>query len=238
MKNFVWVAMVLTTGLLSACAGEEHLLTATVYDSPKQVVRLQAIANASQGQGYSHPAFLSEEKVARILEGLRVEKNTSLVPLAFQRGKGKTQSIPAFSEGEVRFLAPLLAKGLAMATPEELVTFFETADISSTQRVITSGGVLVRGDEFYIVLGNHLVKKNIWIDAEYYESPFRLRPLRPIEHGTEPGRLLFEPSQYMIETKTDAIGLRELTTGLHLHVAVRYRELPLESLSGTPTPTR
>lgn len=224
--SVVRFAAVLFALWLASCAGKEHLLTVKVYESQNQVVRLQAIPEAAEVGGYSHPAFLADEQIASILRGLRVEKNTSPVPLVLQRGVGHRQTAPAFSDAEVRFFAPLLGKGLAMATPEELVTFFETAEISSTQRVVTSGAVLVRGEVFHILISNHLVKKDIWIDAELYESPYRLRPLWPIDQGTEPGRLLFEPHAHMVETTTGELALRELTAGLHLHVGVRFRELP------------
>ncbi len=237
MNSVLRVMSVLLTLSLPSCAGQEHLLTVKVYDGPNQVVRLQAIPEATKGGGYSHPAFLSEEQIVRVLEGLRVEKNTSLVPLVLQRGSGHGQTGRAFSDAEIRFFAPLFAKGLAQATPEELVTFYETAEISSTQRVITSGAVLVRGKVFHVLISNHLVKKDIWIDAEYYEAPHRLRPLWPIEQGTEPGRLRFEPSAYMVESTTDELGLGELTTGLHLHVGVRFRDLPQASGSQPRTPS-
>lgn len=237
MNSVVRVTSVLLTLSLASCAGQEHLLTVKVYESQNQVVRLQAIPEATTSGGYTHPALLSEEQIARILQGLRVEKNTSPVPLVLQGGSGYSQTVRAFSDAEVRFFAPLLAKGLAQATPEELVTFFETAEISPTQRVVTSGAVLVRGEVFHILISNHLVKKDIWIDAELYEAPYRLRPLWPIEQGTEPGRLLFEPSAYMVESTTDELGLRELTTGLHLRVGVRFRNLPRASHSQPRTPS-
>ncbi len=201
-----------------------HLLTAKVYESPNQVVRLQAIPDANKGRGYTHPADLSQERVAKVLEGLRVDKNMSPIPLAFQRGVDKTATVPAFTEAEVKFFAPLLTKGLAKATPREVVTFYETADINSIQRVITSGCVFIVGDAFHVMISNHLVKDNIFKDVEYYQAPYRLRPIRPIEHYTEPGRLLFEPDRYMIEP--DEMGFGELTRGLQLHIAVRFKALP------------
>ncbi len=216
------IAPVLLAGLLAGCTGGDHFLTAKVHDSPDHIVRLQAIPDANGGKGYSHPAYLSKEQMARVLRGLHVEKNTSLVPAVFQRGGGKPQTIRAFSDAEVRFFAPHLVKGLAMATPEEIVTFYGTAELSSTQHVVTSGGMLIRGDELHVVLSNYRVKLDTWQDNELYESPFHLRPLHPIH--PEPGRLSFEPPQYMI-APAPKTGLSTVVRGQRLHVAIRFHEL-------------
>lgn len=197
------------------------MMTVTVYETKNQVVRLQAMPDANGGKGYSHPALLSEQTVASALRGMFVEEDTSPVPLAFGRS-GPDKRSRAFGDAEVKFLTPLLVEGLSRATPEELVTFYETADISSTQRVVTSGGVFVIADEFHIVLGNHATKVNIWQDAAEYEAPYRLRPLEPI--SPEPGRLVFEPASQMVSLETSS--LSERVKGSRLHAAVRYKDLP------------
>ena len=135
MRAHLGTPLLLAAAMMTLGCGTKanHLLTAKVYESPNQVVRLQAIPDANKGRGYTHPAYLAQERVAKVLEGLRVDKNMSPIPLAFQRGVDKTATVPAFTEAEVKFFAPLLTKGLAKATPREVVTFYETADINKTQ---------------------------------------------------------------------------------------------------------
>lgn len=213
--------------LLCACTASP-MMTVTVHESKNQVVRLQTTPDANGGQGYSHPAFLSEQTVAAVLKGLYVETDTSLVPLALRPSQPGTRS-RAFGDTEVTFLAPLLVKGLSKATPQELVTFFETADISSTQRVVTSGGVFVIGEELHVVLSNHATKVHIWQDADTYAAPYRLTPLEPI--SPEPGRLSFEPHRHMVRSQDSALRDR-LASGV-LHIAVRFRELQETSAPGS-----
>lgn len=210
--------------MLCACSASP-MMTVTIHESKNQVVRLQAMPDANGGQGYSHPAFLSEQTVAAALTGLFVEEVTSPIPLPLRGSEPGTRS-RAFGDTEVKFLAPLLVQGLDRATPEELVTFYETADISSTQRVVTSGGVFVIGDELHIVLANHATKVGIWQDAEQYEAPYRMRPLEPI--SPEPGRLLFEPVGRMVGPAQS----RPLAgiPGSGLHVAIRHKDLPVDPL--------
>lgn len=214
--------------LLWACSAPP-ILTVTVYESGNQVVRLQAMPDANGGKGYSHPAFLSEETVAAVLSGLFVEEDASLIPLPLAVGQSRpgTRS-RAFGDAEARFLAPLLVKGLSMATPDELVTFYETEDISRTQRVVNSGGVFVIGEELHIVLSNHATKVNIWQDTDQYEAPYRMRPLEPI--SPEPGRLLFEPPRHMIPSQKS--GFAGPLQGGQLHVGVRFREIQQASAPG------
>lgn len=218
------IASLSILALLCGCTASP-MMTVTVHESDNQVVRLQAVPDANGGQGYSHPAFLSEQTVAAVLKGLLVEKHTSPLPLALRSSEPGTRS-RAFGDGEIKFLAPLLVQGLNRATPEELVTFYETADISSTQRVVTSGGLFVIGDELHIVLGNHASKVDIWQDAEQYEAPYRMRPLEPIR--PEPGRLSFEPVQYMV--RSNASALRDTITGGQFHLAVRYKDLYVDQV--------
>jgi hypothetical protein len=214
-RAFVLVSM---TSLLVAC-GSPHFLTETIYDSPEATIRLQAVPDANQGQGFSHPAVISKAKMEEILKGLVVELSNSALPSG-RLGRGERHR--AFTGSEARFLAPLLSKSLSLATPEELVTFYETAEISSSQRVITSGGILVRGNELHIVLSNYRVKADVWQDTEHYEAPYRMRPLRPIH--PEPGQLSFEPRQSMVAPAAKA-GLGSVVKGQSLHVAINFREL-------------
>lgn len=233
--TFKMVVSLIAFPLLWACSAPP-MLTVTVYESGNQVVRLQAMPDPNDGKGYSHPAFLSEETVAAVLRGLFVEEDASLIPLALGSfGPGKRSR--AFGDAEAEFLAPLLVKGLSMATPDELVTFYETANISRTQRLVSSGGVFVIGEELHIVLSNHATKVNIWQDTDEYEAPYRMRPLEAI--SPEPGRLSFEPSRHMVPSHESGLG--DPLKGGQLHVAVRFRELQEASAPGathgsTPTP--
>jgi len=212
----VWGMVVLYTG----CAAP-HFFTITIYESPGRVVKLQAVPDANNGKGFSHPAYIDQEKLAAVMRGLQVEIHNAVLSVPFHRGSGISKRQRVFSNREITFFAPLFAKGLAQATPEELVTFFETADISDLDQLTTSGGLFVKEDEIHFLLSNHAVKTRIWQDNEQYVAPYHLRPMEPID--PQPGRLVFDPLHLMVEPKRGILNIGLIAEPWE--VGVRYKEL-------------
>ncbi len=219
-QHWLFRLWLLSFMMLVACETKPQFLTVTIYDSPQQVVRLQAISDANKGKGFSHPLDLSTEHMEQLLRGLHVGINNSAIPF-FNLGNQPTRH-RAFSDREVKFFAPLFVQGFRQATPEEVVTFFETVEVSSLHRLTTSGGLFITGNTLHVLMSNYGVKTQIWQDNDAYEAPFRLRPLEPID--PEPGQLTFEPPSLMVSGTSfefiDALG------GTPWHVAVHFQELP------------
>ena len=209
-------------GYLIGCSTPQFF-TVTIYDSPSRNVRLQTMPVMEEGKAYSHPSYVTEEQMQKVLQGLYVEDESSTLGSTLFGNTGKETPRRVFSDGEVKFFAPLLVKGLEQATPEEIVTFFETAEISDLHEATTSGGVFVKDDAIHILLSNHSVKTQIWQDIDEYQAPYRLNPLEPID--PEPGRLVFEVSKFMVPIET--AGWFETLKGKPWHVAVSYKDLPL-----------
>ncbi len=174
------------TVLFIGCAAA-HFFTVTIYDSPDRVVKLQAVPDANNGKGFSHPLDIPVETLAQVMRGLRVKIRNAVFSIPFTEFPQSSGGRRAFSDGEIKFFAPLFGEGLAQATPEELVTFYETGKVSDLHQLTTSGGLFIKGDELHFVLGNHGTKTEIWRDNEQYEAPYHLRPLEPID--PQPGRL-------------------------------------------------
>lgn len=219
-------ALLLGVLLLAACT-PERFFTVTIYDERNRFVRLQAVS-MTDSQGYTHPASISEKKIAAVMRGLVVERYASTIPIPLLGGSESTSRSLAFSEKEVTFFAPLLAKGLEQATPEEIVTFFTKADYSNLLWSVTSGGMFVKDGTLHVILSNYKTHVEIEQDVEQYQAPYRLTPMEAIK--PEPGRLMFQPRAYMVEV--DESGLDRLLTGQDFHVAVRYRDLPVEDGGG------
>ena len=102
---------------LSACAtGPE--LDATIQESERGAVYMERIHDRSFHA--SHPIPLSTDTMARVLRGVIVkESRGSFGNLA----AAKTESVRAFGDEEVEYLAPLLVEGLAKAAPDQQVGF-------------------------------------------------------------------------------------------------------------------
>lgn len=198
---------------LGACSTPQFQ-TLKILDSPNRVIALQAMPKAYGGNGYDHPIRFTTDDMIQILQGVRVE-----------RGMLSSSSHRALSDTEIQLLAPHFVKALQQATNEEIVTFFETAEIDGEHQLTTSGGLFVAGGNFHIVLSNFSVKTRIWQDNERYEVSYRNRPLEQMD--PQPGRLRYEPFQFMVESPEGEIGSH--FQGKPWQVAIRYKEV-LESL--------
>lgn len=205
--------------LLTACGGTPHVVTQKVYTDPNREVGLQTVSERSRGEGFSHPVFLKNTDIANVLKGLYVERRSTIsLPLM---GGGESERYPVFNQNEIAFFAPLLAQGFGLAQPNEVVTFYERGEISKLHEVRTSGGLFMQGEVLYVILSNHAAQTEIWQDVEEYHSPVRLQPLKQLE--PQPGRLVFDPSQFMVPPQKESFGT--IATGKPLQVGVRFKEL-------------
>ena len=206
--------------LVAGCAAP-HFFTVTIYESPNRVVKLQAVPGANDAKGFSHPADIPEEKLEAVMRGLQIEIQNSPFVIPFLGRSSEVGRRRVFNEAEIKFFAPQFVKGLAQATPEELITFYENVEVSDFYELTTSGGVYVKGDEIHFLISNFNVQTQIWEDNEQYKAPYHLRPMEPID--PEPGRLLFDPPHLMVESKPRwfSIGF----TAKPFEVGVRWKEL-------------
>ncbi len=202
----VFIGLILSTG---ACSTPQFQ-TLKILDSPDRVVALRAMPNAFDGKGYDHPVSFTVGEMSRLLEGVRV-----------QRGLMSSAQHSALSATEIRLFAPHFVNALERATNQEIVTFFEIAEINGVDQLTTSGGLFVAGGNLHVVLSNFSVKTSIWQDNEQYESSYRHRPLEQMD--PQPGRLVYDPPEYMVKSPKGEIGNR--FKGKPWQVAIRYRDV-------------
>lgn len=196
------------TMILGGCETPQFQ-TMSILDTNNRVVALRAMPDPYGGKGYDHPVSLTEDDMIRLLQGIRVK-----------RGFMGSSQPPAFSDNEIRLFAPHFVKGLEKATNQEMLTFFETAHLDLENDITTSGGLFVAGEHFYVVMSNFSVKTRAWQDAEQHEASYRYRPLEQID--PQPGQLVFEPREFMVESPDGEIGSR--FKGKPWQVAIRYRD--------------
>ena len=199
----------LVLGFLSWGCATSPFQTLAILDSRNRVVALQAMADPYGGKGYDHPVSLTKEEMMQILQGVRVKQ-----------GLLSNSWVSAFSDTEIRLFAPHFVRGLEKATNEEIVTFFETAQIDPEHDLTTSGALFVAGGNLYVVMSNFSVKTPAWQDNERYEAPYRNRPLEQMD--PQPGQLAFEPREFMVESPDGEIGSR--FKGKPWQVAIRYQD--------------
>lgn len=209
MKRSVSFMGFFVMGLLGGGCATPQFQSMSILDTPNQAVALQVMSDPYGGKGYDHPVSLTKEEISRLLHGIRVE-----------RGLIERTQHPAFSDTEIRLFAPHLSSGLQKATSEELVSFFETAYLGDEFDLTTSGGLFVAGGNLYVVLSNFSVKTRAWQEAQHHEASYRNRPLEQID--PQPGRLIFEPQEFMVASPDGEIGSR--FKGKPWQVAIRYQD--------------
>ena len=208
-------------GLIAACAPRQFT-TITIYDKPPAYVRLEFDRTVRKGAEHSHPVSLMPQQIAAVLGGVRIKE-----PLTFARGNiFEQEPIPrihqAFTEKDIAFFSPLLALALSKATPEEVITFYQSRDLSATSREVTSGGLFVQGDELHVILANYRSHTHYMADFGVAETQDdRLTPLQSL--APQIGHLDFEPQSAKREQPAGVFG--KLTQWDHRELAILYKQL-------------
>lgn len=194
--------------------------TMILYESPTSFVRLEHDPMARESQRHSHPVAITAEEMAAVWSGLMIVEPSRL--FSFLDKNKEPQRHPAFSDAEVRFFSPLLAKGLGQATSEEVVTFYQTHQDTAIIRKVTSGGVFVDGEDLHIVLSNYRAPTHAASDPGVDDTTDdRLTPMRRI--APQEARLEFEPSGAIAPSQET--GVSSLFSAERREVVVRYRRL-------------
>jgi hypothetical protein len=112
------------------------------------------------------------------LRGLRVREHRS-GPIRWVRGLAGRE--PAFREEEIELLAPRLLEGLALAVPQELVTFYVSHPVNATKREVTSGGMYVKDGHLHVIMSNHRTNYEVPPAGLIYDRRYPLFSLAPLD---------------------------------------------------------
>ena len=169
----------------------------TVYEDPVNFVRLEVDANVlpewPPGH-FSHPAQFTPEQMRRILMGLTVREHR----VAIQRWLGdESRRLPMFRDAEIATLVPQLVQALRMARENERVTYYMSQPQTSVKRVITSGGLYVKGHELHFILGNWQSVYGIPAYGMIYDRRYPMNPI--VSKGFD---LFFDLDEAMIRQRT------------------------------------
>jgi len=209
-------------GLICACSPRQFT-TVTIYDHPSAYVRLEFDRTVTKGSEHSHPIVLTPGQIAAVLGGVRIHE-----PIALVRGDIlQRDPIPrvhtAFTDKDIALFAPLLAQALSKATPEEVVTFYQTRPISAITREVTSGGLFIQGDELHLILANYRSHTRYMADFGAAETQDdRLTPMQSL--APQDGRLDFDPDSAKRERSVGV--LSKLFQTDHRELTVLYKQLP------------
>lgn len=115
--SFLRLALVVGAVLLQSCASAPEM-DMMLGESSGRAVYLERIPDRSIQA--AHPIRIDQDTLMRVLRGISVTEDPGLV-----RGfiAGEPTTTPAFTEDEIRYLAPLIAEGLLQAAPDQQVGF-------------------------------------------------------------------------------------------------------------------
>ena len=169
----------------------------TVYEDPVNFVRLELDANVlpewPPGH-FTHPAQFSHDQIRRVLLGLTVQEHRTAV----QRWiGGESRRLPMFRDGEITILVPQLVEALRLARENERVTYYLSQPQTSVKRIITSGGLYVRGTELHFILGNWQTLYGIPAYGMIYDRRYPMNPI--ISKGFD---LFFDLDQARVQQTT------------------------------------
>jgi hypothetical protein len=131
----------------------------SVYEDPVNYVRLErdeAVLPEWPPSAHAHPQAMRAEDVSRILGRISVKDHRIWLELAL--------------------LSRQIAQALAVAKPDERVTFYLSQPQTSVKRIITTGGLYVHGTELHFILGNWQVLYGIPTYGMIYDRRYPMRP--------------------------------------------------------------
>lgn len=162
-------------GLAPGCAGWPAPIV--IHETPHEAVWLKV--EPRLGSGHDHPAVVSPVQIATALNGLRVTERDRL-GLGALTTKDEDAK-PPFTASEIASLAPYLSEALRKASPRDVATFYLVSSDPKLGRLITSGGLFVRGGRLIVILANARTPPSASpYEGMAYEIDNRDEPLLPV----------------------------------------------------------
>lgn len=113
-------------------------------------VVVRAVPNA--GAAYDHPARLSAQDLASILQEVHVQFTSNWLQNLIT---GPLEAVPLFDEDALARVAPHLAEALVQAGAQDRIVFYVAQRRANDRRDVTSGTLFVKGRGLTIALVNH-----------------------------------------------------------------------------------
>jgi hypothetical protein len=145
-----------------------------LYEDPRETVFLQTIPDHSIHA--THPINLKPALLAQVLKGIHVQDQGDR--LLQRLLAGPSSPVPAFSDEQIQFLAPLLAEGLRTASQGQQVEFrvrtqYEGYALEFSYTETTAGSLYAYGQQLFVTLSQYRYSKirtNVYVRNINYQS--------------------------------------------------------------------
>ncbi|MDP3090948.1 MAG: SHOCT domain-containing protein [Nitrospira sp.] len=147
------LAAIVMAFLLASCASSP-VFSHTVYEDPTILVRLDSplFQEDVSGAPAGRIPELTVADLAALLRSVRIQPEISF--LSYWVLRKEPQPEPAFPNDDAQLLAPYLLAALAQARPNETAVFFLRRTREDGIPLITTGGLLIQGDQLVLLLAN------------------------------------------------------------------------------------
>ncbi|THJ19718.1 MAG: SHOCT domain-containing protein [Nitrospira sp. CG24E] len=147
------LAAIVMASLLSSCASSPTF-PRTVYEDPTILVRLDSplFQEEVSSSPAGHIPELTAADLAELLRSVRIQPESSFVSYWIMRNAPQPEL--AFPNDDAALLAPHLQRALAKARSNETVVFFLLKTRADGIPLVTTGGLLIHGDQLVVLLAH------------------------------------------------------------------------------------
>jgi hypothetical protein len=202
-------SLLAVVGALMLAGGCSHApeVDTVVHEAPRGSVYLERIQDRKVHA--SHPITIEEGVIARTLGGVMVSERKTTLQTAFSKSSNAAR---AFSEEDIRFLAPFLTAALRQAAPDQQVGFQVRnypSDLSYSSKSgagVGSSDPLLSNSTLLETTSGHLLAQDQWLYLTVSEYKKRPEPpdtinmanrRLPDSSGQTDKELLFEPKDVL-----------------------------------------
>jgi hypothetical protein len=132
-----------------------------LFDDPRGTVSLQTIPH--QSIQATHPITIDPILLAQVLRGILVQDQGD--HMVQKLLAGSSAPVPAFSDEQIQFLAPLLAEGLRTAAPDQQIeyrvqTVLQGSMFEFSTTETTAGSLYAYGRQLFVTLSQYRYEPN------------------------------------------------------------------------------
>lgn len=184
--------------------------------------------------GYGHPASLSPQELAVLMEGIRVQYDSHWLQNLIT---GRLEPLPLFKEPILARLVPLVTRALEQATPRDRIVFYVAERKSDVRRVVTSGSLFIRDGLLQVVVASYRTDVDVIPGVPPYD---RTNP----EMAVVPQRfiLAFDPPEFAVHAQPqylyEVFGAPVLIVDYKQFLTVEARKAEALVRPGAPMPSR
>lgn len=218
--------------ILAGCV-TSPTISRTVYEDPIVLVRLDSSSplKDAAGEPDQQVAKFTTAHLTSVLQSIMIQRETSFVSYWVLRSMPQPE--PAFPNDDAQLLAPHLLAALVKARPNETAVFALRRTREDGIPLVTTGGMLIRGDQLIVLLAN-VRRPAITLRKLEISKEVPLQPIGEMEFHFVPGT----NQTTLAKTELSSTLIKSSIQTLSVNYKAWLTGLFQPSLFSSPTPTQ